>query len=76
MLALAEQLWQWGWEGGGYMTHASSGTEWGDTRSGGTGWRLQKKVQKIWEWLAIGSQGREEEGTPMDSRMLGPSDWE
>ena len=42
VLTLSEQR-------GKYMSHASSGTVWGDTRSGGTGHRLQKKVWKISE---------------------------
>lgn len=62
--------------GWGHMSHASSGAGWGDTRSGDTVQRLQKKAQKIWEWLAMGGQGRGEEGTLDNTRMVGLGDWE
>lgn len=58
------------------MSRVSSGIEWGDIRSGDTGQGLQKEALKIWEQLAMGSQGREEEGIPNNSRTFGLGDAE
>lgn len=58
------------------MSRAPSGmvTEWGDPGGGDAGWGLQKKPPNIWEWLAMGGKGREEEGIPNDSRMFALGD--